>query len=303
MRLLAPLVFLAASLVASANPAPDGGGGAAAQLRATHASLRDRLAKNPFNQPLVLESREDDEQLKGDAYAVIDHPFAETSRALAESAQWCEVLMLPFNVKNCEAPKGGAQLVLYVGRKSSTPLERSHKLDFHFRTASRGSDYLRVVLNAPQGPFSTRDYEIVFELVPLDERRSFLHLGYTYGYGTFARAALQTYLSTIGAKKVGFSVEGRDDQGKPYYVRGLRGVMERNTMRYYLAIEAYLKAQRAAPEDRATRMIEEWFASIERYPRQLHELERDDYVPMKAKEFERMRAGINPAPRTASSSP
>src|SRR5437870_1175389 len=132
MRLIAPLLtsllVAAAAIVASGAAAPDGGGGPAAQLRAKHASLRESLAKNAFNQPLVLESREEDERLQGDAYAVVDHPFAETSRALAEAAQWCEVLMLPSNIKNCEATSAGSQLAMYVGRKYSTPLERTHKL-------------------------------------------------------------------------------------------------------------------------------------------------------------------------------
>jgi len=160
-----------------------------------------------------------------------------------------------------------------------------------------------VVLTAPEGPFGTRDYRIVLELVPVGGGRAFLHFGYSYVYGKLARAAMQAYLSTIGAHKVGFTTEGADDEGHPALVRGMRGVMERNTMRYYLAIEAYLAALKAPAAERPARMIDAWFAAVERYPRQLHELERGEYVAMKRQEFERMRKGVSPARQTASSSP
>jgi hypothetical protein len=94
----------------------------------------------------------------------------------------------------------------------------------------------------------------------------------------------------------------------------MRGVMERNTMRYYLAIEAYLGALGFPPGERPDRMVEQWFAAAERYPRQLHELEHDEYVAMKVGEYERMHAmwsaapavgsrTISPAPQKAFSSP
>jgi hypothetical protein len=51
-------------------------------------------------------------------------------------------------------------------------------------------------------------------------------------------------------------------------------------------------------------MIEHWYAAVQRYPRQLQELDREEYVSMKLREYERMHAhGATPAQRTASSSP
>ena len=69
-----------------------------------------------------------------------------------------------------------------------------------------------------------------------------MHLSYSYDYGVAARVAMQGYLATIGRDKVGFSVVGTQADGQPVYIGGTRGVVERNTMRYYLAIEAYLGA-------------------------------------------------------------
>jgi hypothetical protein len=292
--------------VAAIAPA-DAARAQSAPLRAKHAELSASLAASPFGKPLHLAASEERQRVSGDAFAVLDHPFARAADALSDPVQWCEMLLLPFNTKGCDASGSAGDslaLTIHVGRKYSTALENTHRLEFRFEPPVRGDDFLRVVLSAPAGPFGTRDYRIVLELTPLDDRRTFLHFGYAYAYGTLARAAMQTYLSTIASGKVGFTTEGTDENGKPALVRGMRAVMERNTMRYYLAIEAYLGAQRLAPRERRMRMVEDWFTAVERYPRQLHELERSEYVPMKLREFERMQAAVvSPAPRTASSSP
>lgn len=47
-------------------------------------------------------------------------------------------------------------------------------------------------------------------------------------------------------------------------------MIERNTMRYYLAIEAYLGAYTLPAAEQPERRLRDWFAAVERYPRQLH---------------------------------
>ena len=303
---VALVIGAAAPRSSPAVAAPDGARASSASLRAAYAQLGDRLAKSPFGRPLYLVATEDNHRLTGDTYAVLGHAFADSAKPLADAAQWCEILLLPFNIKHCAAQTGAADrpaLTLRIGRKYDTPIERTQQLDFHFQVVARSADYLQVLLTAAQGPFGTRDYRIVLEVMPVEGGRTFLHLGYSYAYGTIARAAMQAYLSTVGARKVGFTVEGKDDSGRPVLVRGMRGVMERNTMRYYLAIEAYLRALNASSHEREGRMIEEWFAAVERYSRQLHELERGEYVAMKRQEFQRMHQGVSPVRQPASSTP
>lgn len=65
---------------------------------------------------------------------------------------------------------------------------------------------------------------------------------------------------------------------------------ERNTMRYYLAIESFLGALTAAPQDRTEKSMQAWFEAVERFPRQLHEMERAEYLEMKRREYARQRA-------------
>jgi len=62
-------------------------------------------------------------------------------------------------------------------------------------------------------------------------------------------------------------------------------------MRHYLAIEAYLGALSVAPQARFEKRIGDWYAAVERYPRQLHEMEPGEYLDMKRDENLRQRAG------------
>ncbi|MCY1378654.1 hypothetical protein D9M69_663090 [compost metagenome] len=70
------------------------------------------------------------------------------------------------------------------------------------------------------------------------------------------------------------------------------GVVERNTMRYYLAIEAYLGTLSAPAPDRLEQRLNAWYAAVERYPLQLHDLERGEYLEMKHREIQRQQAVV-----------
>ncbi|MEN3297148.1 MAG: hypothetical protein V7642_6401, partial [Burkholderiales bacterium] len=87
----------------------------------------------------------------------------------------------------------------------------------------------------------------------------------------------------------GFTVTGKQADGQPDYVGGMRGVVERNTMRYYLAIDTFLGASRAAPAARLEKRLQGWFTAVEQYPRQLHEMDRPDYLEMKHAEYLRQQ--------------
>jgi hypothetical protein len=255
-------------------------------LRSKYTQLREELRNNPFQRAMVVESTEADGVLRGDVYAVLDHPYARVSQAMREPSQWCDIMLLPFNTKHCQA--GDDRLTLRIGRKYDQPIEQAYRIDFGYRNVASGSDYFESRLNAAQGPIGTRDYRIVMAAVPLDSGRTFMHLSYSYGYGTAGRLAMQAYLGTVGADKVGFSMV-RDGNGQPQYIGGMRGAIERNAMRYYLAIDAYLDAMDEPKHQQVEKRIQQWFASTERYPRQLREMDRATYVAMKRQEYERQQ--------------
>lgn len=264
----------------------------AAGLRAKHASLHERLANNQFGRPLALESVQTSGDLKGDVYAVVDHPFQVVQQALQSAENWCDILILHLNVKRCKVgDEGGKVLALSVGRKFDQPIEDAYELDFAYRVAATKADYLQVQLTAPVGPLSTKNYRIQVEATPVDPRRTVIHMSYAYGYGFAARMAMQTYLATLGSKKVGFTITDHKPDGKPEYIGGVLGLLERNTMRYYLAIDAYLAAYSLPAAEQVERRIGEWYASTERYAPQLREMEKAEYLEMKRKEIRRQKQG------------
>lgn len=283
----ATLLGLAAWLAPGPAAAQDG-----PSLLARHDTLKGALASSPFGRPLVLESVQNANDLRGDVYAVVEQPFSTVSPALQGPAHWCELLILHLNVKGCSAGKAPAEVLgLVVGRKFDQPLDDGYKVDFAYATAAAGADYLRVQMSAEDGPMSTHDYRLLLEAAPLDGRRTFLHMSYAYAYGTAARLGMQAYLATAGRDKIGFSITGKDGDGRPTYIGGVRGVIERNTMRYFLAIEAYLGSLAAPPAERQEKRLRDWFAATERYAPQLHEMAQDDYLAMKRHEMQRAQAG------------
>jgi hypothetical protein len=288
-RWLRPLLF--ASLFTAAG-LPTAQAQDAASLKARHTALIERLASNPFGRPLHVESSERSSDLLGDAYAVIDQPFAVVGAALQAVGPWCDILMLHLNVKGCRtAPSpAGDTITLNVGRKTEQPVDDAYRFEFHYRLVSSRPDYLQVALNAEDGPMGTSHYRILLEVAALDAKRSFLHLSYAYAYGVSASLAMKGYLATTGRDKLGFSVVGTRPDGKPEHIRGTRGVIERNTVRYHLAIEAYLSTLSTPATQQPDKRLNAWFSAVERHPLQLHELERQEYLDMKRREIRRQLA-------------
>jgi hypothetical protein len=286
----AGLVLSFALCIGAAVAAP--AGGAAPELRAKYDELQQKLAHNAYGKPLYLVSSEEGRNLRGDVYAVVSAPFATADAGFANAASWCDVLILPFNTKHCMATGNGGSLAVRIGRKSSQPPEDAYKIEFRYRVLARTPEYFRIALRADSGPVGTRDYEITLEAVPIDKERTFIHLSYSYGFGTMSRLAMQAYLATAGRDKIGFTVVGKDSGGKPIHCDGMLGATERNTMRYYLAIEAYLNSLSAPPETRVQKRLSEWFAATERYPQQLHEMNRSEYLAMKTRETSRIGASL-----------
>jgi len=295
MKAWAPArLFALALLCAGAGlaHAGDADANSPGSLRAKYGALQNRLSHNPFQRPLTLDSSETPGGVTGDIHALINYPFATVGAALNSPRNWCDILILHLNTKYCRASAvdGEAVLNVSIGKKYDQPLDKAYRVVFAYRVAAQTPNYLQVRLNADEGPLSTRNYRIVLEAVPLENGQTFIHLSYSYAYGFAGRIAMQAYLGTIGRAKVGFTVSGTQPDGQPLHIGGMRGVVERNTMRYYLAIEAYLGALSEPPQAQLEKRLHDWFAAIEGYPRQLHEMEQAAYLDMKRKEYRRQQA-------------
>jgi hypothetical protein len=263
----------------------------ASVLRARFAALSSQIEHSPFPQHLYVESFEGPGDSRGDVYSVVDYPIITVNAAFKNASDWCAVLILHLNVKYCHplVRDGRTVLSVAIGRKHDQPLDSAFRVEFVDRITALRPDYLDVELKAPSGPLGTGNYRIGLEAVGLDKDRTFIHLRYSYEYEFAARFAMQTYLATAGSSKVGFTVTGDPRAKNPEFIGGVRGAIERNTMRYYLAIDAYLGTLNVPPAARFERSIERWFDSTERYRPQLHEVDRDAYLEMKRSEYRRQQ--------------
>ena len=66
-------------------------------------------------------------------------------------------------------------------------------------------------------------------------------------------------------------------------------MLERNAMRYFLAIEAHLAALAVPPGERFEKRLQTWFTSSERYAHQLHEMDRAEYLDLKRRAYARQQ--------------
>jgi hypothetical protein len=265
----------------------------AASLHAQYASLGERLLYNPFRRALALDSSESPNDLEGDIYALVDYPFPTVSAALKSAEDWCDVMILHINTKYCHATTDQTRtaLTVYIGKKTPQSFKDAYPIEFSYRVTAATANYLEIQLDAQKGPLSTRDYRIQLQAVPVGNGQTFMHLTYSYGYGLTGRLAMKTYLATIGRGKVGFTQTGKGSRGQPEYIGGMRGLAERNTMRYYLAIDAYLGALNKPPPMQFERRLTSWFTATEQYPRQLREVGRTAYMAMKRGEYLRQQTG------------
>ncbi len=284
-RATASLLVVCGITGAVAQTASDAG----AQMQAKYVELASQLAKNQFQRPLVIDSFESGNAVRGNAFAVINHPFASVNAAFKNPDNWCEVLILHLNTKYCRAEddRNPPVLAVAIGKKKSQDVKDAYSLAFDFKVPSATADYLAVQLNSDKGPLGTHNYRIDLKAIPVAGGKTFMHLQYSYGFGMAGRLAMQGYLTTVGSSKVGFSMLEQAPGGAKKPVEGMRGAVERNTMRYYLAIDAFLAAPAA---DQLDRRLQHWFDATEQYPRQLREVERSAYLAMKRTEHERQQS-------------
>jgi hypothetical protein len=291
-KLLQPLLFVyVLCLYAAPASAVEPDTNSAAALRERYVALTTQLSSNQFEQPLYLDSAESSGTLQGDIYARVDYPFNVVSAALNGPSHWCDILILHVNTKYCHfsSTPTGDVVAVNIGSKRPQKLEDTYRLQFTYRMVQTTPDYFEVQLAAEKGPLATSNYRIMMEAVALEGRQTFLHFSYSYAYGLAGRLAMKTYLATTGRGKVGFTIIDQQVGSEPQYIHGVRGLVERNTMRYYLAIDAYLGAVAAPPAEQLEQRLENWFVGTERYPRQLEEVDRTAYLDMKRSEYERQQ--------------
>jgi hypothetical protein len=253
----------------------------------------------PFGRPLTMRSRADEGQASVTLQALIDRPLRDVEAALADAQHWCSVLILHINNKGCtvaaHAPRTHIRLI--VARRYDQPESQASAFDFEYQVAKATSGELSVRLNAPTGPYGMRDCSIDFDAVPAGESRTAIRMSYSYRQGGMGSLALAAYFATVGRDKVGFSITPPGTDGGEHHVGGVRGLLERNLMRYFLAVDAAAATPLVSDTAGYVRRLRDWFAATERYPLQLHEVDLETYLALKQP---LQAAGVPSAATTAS---
>ena len=249
--------------------------------------IKDELLENNYGSPIYLESETTKNTMRGDVYGIIYHSYKTVSKNLNALTNWCKITPLHLNIKACtyQYIDGQCKLIFYSGRKFYEKADDVYHLNYQFKVSTLNNNYFNASLSSEEGPLDTTDYLISVEAIPLTDSSTFFHLAYEYKYGFWAHIAMSTYFSTLGRKKVGFTIIDKDKKGNLLYVKGIRGVIERNSMRYYYAIRSFLDSQNGPVKTRFNRRISNWFDLTEKHHKQLYEMDKKDYL--KYKEMER----------------
>lgn len=293
MCILRTLLKIVLSMAAVAILFSAGSASAGEILRQGEAVLLDtyqrilfRLERSSFGIPLYLESFERDDKVHVDVYGVFDHPFSSVVNVLKVPANWCDIVALHPNVKACTYREltGARLLIFYLGRKVYQPPEDTRQVMYRYQNIDQRPGYLDIILKADTGPFGTKNHRMRFKALPLEGRKTFVHVSYAYSDSTALSLAENIYFATLGRGKVGFTVTGTDRSGKPIYIDGPRGALERNAVRYYFAIQSFMNTMRYPEESRFQMRISEWYNLTTRYRKQLFDLDKNDYLRFKTKE-------------------
>ena len=282
-RLLIAAAIILAAGPASAAESPRQG---AAILLDTYYRNMARLETTSSGPPLLVESFERDDTVHVDVYGIFEYPFSNVATALKVPANWCDIVSLHPNIKACTNREvaGTWLLTFYLGKKTYQPPEETRQVKYHYRNVVQQQGYLDITLNADAGPYGTKDHRMRFEALPLDGGKTFVHVSYAYSDSAALRLAAKIYFATLARGMVGFSVIGTDSNGKPIYIGGPRGAVERTAVRFYFAIQSLMNTLRHPEENRFSMRISEWYALTSRYGKQLLDLDKKDYLAFKTKE-------------------
>ncbi len=287
MRLVAALCLCIFSITAFSNPAPE-----VLLLQQSYRSMSDSLSHSKLLRPLQISSNESVDHLSGDLYGTVHYGLATLNTAVSESERWCEMMLLLSNSKSCRFNPGSKDGRLQVSMSGSKTADTAggKTTEFTLQVTTSTVEYLDAALQAVEGPMGTHNISLRLQAIPLSETSTFFHLHYSYDTSWLGRIAMQAYLQTAGRGKVGFSMNSGVQVIGDVHIDGARGVIERNTMRYFLGMDCAMAYTTQKSPQRFNSMAACWYEQVEKYPLQLHEMQRNEYLQMK---FDQYRQQLN----------
>jgi hypothetical protein len=291
------LVFLVATL---GLPARVSWGSEAApqRFRGYYQELQEAARRGPFGFPLQVRSEERGDVVNAEALGIMDHPLQAFRAAVTEPASWCEFIPLNLNIKACTVQWEGREplITLYLGGKGYLTSESASQQPYRFAVRARQPEYVTASLSALQGLMGTKTHQLEFEAASV-AGKTVVALRSSYEQSAASKLATAIYLATVGRDKIGFSRERGGPDGQASFVKGAQGIIERNLMRYYLILKAFLDIQSLPEARRFEAHLSAVYDLMERYPAQLHEMEKAEYLDVKRRERQnqvRLQQAIGP---------
>lgn len=249
--------------------------------------LQEDARRGPFGFPLHLHAEERADLVRAEIHGILDHPFRIFGSTLAQPASWCEFLPLNLNIKACtvQAQAPETILTLYIGGKGYQVPEAAAQQPYQFRIRARLRGYVAIALNALEGLLGTRAHLLEIEAAAV-AGRTVVVLRSSYAPSAASKLLTTLYLATLARSKIGFSREPNGPAGQAGFVKGEQGLIERNAMRYYLLLKAFLDTQGLPADHQFEARLDAAYDLMERYPAQLHEMEKPEYLDVKRREHE-----------------
>ena len=235
--------------------------------------------------PLYLHANIDNNHAEGVVYAKLNVRYKQLVSLLNSTQNWCEILILHINIKSClnHANDNGV-IEVFVGGKRYQPPEQAHRVAYRFSIQHLQEKYTQINLVAEEAPMGMDDGIFTVTLWQLEQHETLVKFSYSYNLNFISRLTLSAYLHTLGRNKIGFSTQPHQSNNQPVYVGGVQGLLERNIMRYFFALETYL----SFPEDTANfnQRFKHWYARTMDYKDQLYDVEKAVYLSSKQQEWQ-----------------
>jgi hypothetical protein len=257
------------------------------RLSALYPELQEAARRGPFGLPLQVHSEERETRVSAEIHGIIDHPFRALATTFTEPGGWCDFLVLNPNIKTCTFRQEAREtlLTLYIGSRSYRAPESATEQVYRFLVRARQSDYAAISLTAPQGMLGTTAHRFEFEAGSV-AGKTVVGLSSSFEPSMLSRILTGIYLGTVGRNMIGFSREATEAGVPAGYVRGVKGMIERNVMRYYLALNAFLDTSDLPAGRRFEARASLAYDLMDLYPAQLRQMDKAEYLDIKTREHQ-----------------
>jgi len=257
------------------------------RLSGRYPELQEAARRGPFGLPLQVRSEERETLVSAEIHGIIDYPFRALAETFTDPGGWCDFLVLNPNIKTCTFRREAQEtlLTLYIGSKSYRAPESATEQVYRFLVRARQPEYVAISLTAPRGLLGTTAHRFEFEAGSV-AGKTVVALSSSFEPSMLSKLLTGIYLSTLGRNRIGFSREATEAGVPAGYVRGVKGMIERNVMRYYLALKAFLDTLDQPADRQFEARASLAYDLMDLYPAQLRQMKKAEYLDIKSREHQ-----------------